>query len=526
MHAGSNPVTRSKIRLAVMNRYRLHLVLLFLLLSAPCFGSVSLNPSMTTAQIQSALNSAAQGDTVSFAVGAYTLTGSLYLPCRGLILTGPKSTPPTAVLTAQFTNNPIFQYNSTGGCQALGSIEYLAFHGTGAVYVGGGSNHSFTFEHNSVGGLPSKLSNITSESGLYFDGDMTTTLSNIMIASNLFGDDSSCTAAFKDASDDGGYCSGVIVHQGVTNGLTIEGNVFDHLEEGIHIEQLVNFTSGATESVCIGCRLTGNYIEHYQRIGIEVQVGTPSDAVDIEDNVVADPLDSSYNTFAVSAACCNDGYVMGTIGFSPGLIFTDNVLISTGPCGPECPPFGVEFWGTGSHGTNSLVEGNFSNGYTWGYGSGDWTISGNYICGPNFLTKGGYISNEEGQTNAPTTSGNTTAATCAAIPSVAPSISPAGGSFTGSVAVTISEASKNTAAWYTTDGSDPVPGSGTARIYSGPISVTRTTTVRAVGMWGNSIQPTGYPAGYGYSPSPAVTEKYTSVPPAPSLLKGVIGNVQ
>ena len=70
----------------------------------------------------------------------------------------------------------------------------------------------------------------------------------------------------------------------------------------------------------------------------------------------------------------------------------------------------------------------------------------------------------------------------------------------------------NTGIWYTTDGSTPVPGSGTAQYIAsgGTIAVSTTTTVKAVGMWGAQNQPTSYPSGYGYAPSAVISATYTA----------------
>jgi hypothetical protein len=80
--------------------------------------------------------------------------------------------------------------------------------------------------------------------------------------------------------------------------------------------------------------------------------------------------------------------------------------------------------------------------------------------------------------------------------------------------VTLSHSGKNrdanTGIWYTTDGSTPVPGSGTAKYIAsgGSIVVSATTTVKAVGMWGAANQPTAYPPGYGYVPSTVQSTTY------------------
>jgi hypothetical protein len=468
---------------------------------------VNITAGMSTSAIQSALNGAPSGATISFAAGNYSITSKITVPCANLQLTGPVSTPPTAKLSANYTNDVILGYN--GGCATLGSVSYLAFANTGAIYFAPGNNSNFTFEYNTVSNLPSNQSNVASQSGLFFDGAMWTTLSNVLIKYNTFGDANSCSAVFALATDQGGYCAGVITSQGVDNNIDIENNVFRHVEEGVHFNQLTTYNPGQVNSVCVSCKVDYNYIVNYHRIGIEIQNSTPTNSLMLEHNAVIDPLNSSWGTFAVSLACCQSGYTIGVNGFSPALIFNDNLLIASQPCGAECPPYGVEFWGTGSQGTNSLIEGSFSNGYTWGFGASPWAINNNYICGPNYPTQGAYIANEEHQTNTPAESGNVTAAQCQTTQSTAPTISPSGGSFSTSQVVTLSDAGPNTGIWYTTDGSTPTPGSGTAKYYTGPLTISATTTIKAVGMWGSISEPASYPAGYGYVPSTGVSATLT-----------------
>ena len=474
---------------------------------APTGPVVSVDPSMSTQEIQSALNGAPSGATISFAAGVYTVTTPITVPCANLQLTGPVSDPPTATLSASFNNQVILGYN--GGCSSLGAIRYLGFANTGAVYFGIGNNSNFTFDHNTVSNLPSNLSNLESESGLFFDGNLGTTLSNILIQYNTFGDANSCGAVFATLTDQGGYCAGVTTSQGENNDVTIQNNIFQHVEEGIHFNQLASWNPGAHDSVCVDCTIDYNYVVNFHRIGIEIQVDTPTDPIMLEDNAVVDPLNSFYGTFATSLACCQWGAIMGTAGNSPGFVFNDNLLIASQPCGAECPPYGVEFWGTGSQGSNSLIEGNFSNGYAWGFGAGSWEIINNYICGPNFLSLGGYITNEENQINVPSLLSNVSALLCQATTSSTPTIAPSGGSFSTSQVVTLSDSGANTGIWYTIDGSTPVPGSGTAIRYTSPFTISSSMVVKAVGMWGAANQPASYPNGYGYVPSAVVTAAFT-----------------
>jgi Chitobiase/beta-hexosaminidase C-terminal domain len=471
-------------------------------------GGVKVNPGMSTSALQSVLDKAPRGSTITFAAGNYPLTTALMIPCRDLHITGPVATTPTATLTALYQNGDIFIFQ--GGCPALGSVRYLHFEKTGAVYFGNGDDSNFTFEHNLVTELPSGINNVAAEAALYFDGSLTTKLKNIVIKYNTFGDDKSCVAVFATPHEQGGYCAGVITHQGEVNNITINYNNFIHVEQGVHFLQLAEFKPGQPSGVCISCKLQYNYIVHYHRIGIEIQISTPTDPILVEHNAIVDPINSSWITFAVSMACCQSGFVQTVNGHSPGYIFNDNVLVSTLPEGRGgCPPYGVEFWGTGPQGTNSLIQGTFCHGYTWGFGSAPWSITHNYICGPNFVPKGGYITNQQKQNNPPTQSDNIVDTKCLPTASKAPVILPSGGSTSGSQVVTLSDPGQNTGIWYTTDGSTPVPGAGTARYYTAPFTVSNTTTVKAVGMWGALNQPVSYPSGYGYIPSNVVTASYT-----------------
>ncbi len=76
--------------------------------------------------------------------------------------------------------------------------------------------------------------------------------------------------------------------------------------------------------------------------------------------------------------------------------------------------------------------------------------------------------------------------------------------------ITLTDAGPNTSIYYTTDGSTPVPGSGTTQLYTGPFSITLPVTVKSVGMWGVAPEPLSYAAPYGFVPSAVQTASYTA----------------
>src|SRR5207253_867197 len=76
---------------------------------------------------------------------------------------------------------------------------------------------------------------------------------------------------------------------------------------------------------------------------------------------------------------------------------------------------------------------------------------------------------------------------------VAPTFNPAGGSFVGSVTVTLSTTTSGATIYYTTDGSTPTTASS---VYTVPVPLTTTTTLRAMaaasGMSNSSVTSAAY----------------------------------
>ncbi|MGH9825013.1 MAG: FN3 associated domain-containing protein, partial [Blastocatellia bacterium] len=77
-----------------------------------------------------------------------------------------------------------------------------------------------------------------------------------------------------------------------------------------------------------------------------------------------------------------------------------------------------------------------------------------------------------------------------------PAIGPAPGTYTNSVAVTITDSTSGSAIYYTTDGTSPSPGVGTTKLYSASFSLTSSATVNAIatesGFSNSSIASSAY----------------------------------
>ncbi|MGA9569862.1 MAG: chitobiase/beta-hexosaminidase C-terminal domain-containing protein [Candidatus Acidiferrales bacterium] len=75
----------------------------------------------------------------------------------------------------------------------------------------------------------------------------------------------------------------------------------------------------------------------------------------------------------------------------------------------------------------------------------------------------------------------------------APVMNPPAGSYEGSVSVTMSSATPNSTMYYTTDGTAP---STSSNLYSGPVTLTVTTTINAIAISSGAIQSTDSAAAY------------------------------
>lgn len=482
-------------------------------------STCAISSGASESTIQSTLNSCGSGNTAVFAAGTYSLSSTLRVPC-GVSLAGPEvawSNPSayTATLNSSVPADPAVVFS---GCSTAASVQYLNCDGGRPSPDGGqcfyfpAGTSNMTLSYNHFYGIQGSAENPNWYDGLVrFDGNASSSVSsNDTVEWNIFGNPSlgDCSNimsnyTYAGLGGDGGYCNGLGIHNGMVN-LVVENNIFQFMEQGMKTFE------GAGE--CVNCTIAYNDFNNIHRINYETQAnigGSQPTSMYIFYNSVHDQFATNYGSWGFSAANgCNSGCVTET---------NYNVLINNvnATSAGQYTPGAIEVWGSnGTTDSYNLIQGYWANGIMTST-TGQFVYTGNNFCmsnGGSTTTpgKGGYF-NAETSNSLPYTAsatGNTFSgsSTCAQT-SVTPVISLASGSQTVTFTNPGQNRDKNTGIWYTTDGTNPVPGAGTARYISsgGTITVGPATTVKAVGMWGAANQPTSYPPGYGYVPSAMVS---------------------
>jgi hypothetical protein len=498
-------------------------VMAFLACGRAHAATCPISAGASQATVQSTLNSCGSGNTASFATGTYSFSSAVSVPC-GVSLAGPTVAwpgPYTATLNFSGNNVP-FRY--PGGCSTAVKIEYLNWNGGipspdgGQVLYFPAGTSNVTISYNYFHGNQGSTSAPNSYDGLvYFDGNSGSSVdNNITVSWNTFGQTSmaACsnlmTAYYNGLSGNGGYCVGLGLHNGFNN-LLVSNNIFQFMEQGAKVFE--------NQGECVSCVFQYNDFNNIHRIEFETQAnigGSQPTSMTVQYNSLETQYDTNFGSWGLSVANgCPSGCVTNT---------NYNVLINNEQAtggGGTYTPGAIEMWGSnGTGGNYNLIQGLWANGIMIAT-TGQFVLNNNTFCmtfggstTPN--GSGGYFNNEDGPSHTASASGNTfTTASCPKT-SVAPTISPASGSFTTSQTVTFTNPGTNrdanTGIWYTTDGSTPVPGAGTAQYIAsgGTIAVSTTTTVKAVGMWGAQNQPTSYPSGFGYVPSAVQSATYTA----------------
>jgi Bacterial Ig-like domain (group 2)/Beta xylosidase C-terminal Concanavalin A-like domain len=375
---------------------------------------------------------------------------------------------------------------------------------------------------------------------------------NVSIVWNVFGDGSSdCnpimnlyTYQGSTFNSSGGYCNGVGVAVSTTNVL-IQNNDFEHLEQGIKFFE----GSGAPNDpnhtyLLVDGIVDRNDFGQIHRIPLEAQqtvatgpaASSQRSSFYLTNNSQHDFISPAFGTFGFSIPMCCGGYT----GYNPDnqINCGNNTMVDNNPTPSSLTGSGAhsgeafEWWGTG-YCSNNLIQGYYgsygagasggptpnSGGAGVAYGYTNTTemtwVANNNTCQFTYSSNSGCVSDAGYGSTPPTQSGNVTSTGATPRTTFAPTISPTGGSQSYPLRVTFTDPGYtsgsgplgNTGIWYTTDGSSPVPGAGTARYIAsgGTIVLNSATTLKAVGMWGALNQPTSYPSGYGHVPSPVIS---------------------
>jgi hypothetical protein len=498
-----------------------------------CGGpTVSLDSSMSTSAIQTALSGAADCSVILFATGTYNINSHINLPCpqTGMTLAGPPVPYPgpyTATLNGSVGGNWGFSY---GPCSSKVIIEYLNWNGGEPSAGGGGflyaapATNNLTVQYNFLHGNQASVTDGHEyDSLIWLDGydsapagdyDNNDTIAwNIMGASN----DGTATNAdcgalanlytYQGATFDavGGYCAAIGVLSS-TNGLTINNNNIQYQEQGMKF-----YEGGSTAPMFFyqtNQNVVANDLSYIHRITLEAQQSPTG--TNVINNSIHDQVNPAWGSWGLS------------MPEGPSVNCNNNVLIANlTNAGGTAGPGSVEFWGAGTC-NNNLVQGYWGAGMQYGYGGTGWTLSNNIIQHPANTS---YINNEENITCCyPAMTGNVETPQLSAVTSAAPTISPTPtGAYSAAVTVTLTDTGVtnggvgpqgNTTIYYTTDGNTPTTSSTVCNPTPGTTScsfqVAAGATVEAIGMWGSLNQPKSYPVGYGFVPSPVVSASFKS----------------
>jgi Chitobiase/beta-hexosaminidase C-terminal domain/Bacterial Ig-like domain (group 2) len=509
---------------------------------AACTGVTS---GMTEAQVVSAINacSSAGGGSVNFGAGVYgPFTSNFSLPCN-VSLSGPvvaysQTHNQTAILrgSASFIGQPL---QTAAGCSNHQTIQYLEWNGEQPTVTGGGGGfiqvsagtQNLTVQNNWIHGMNAPSSDTygdqnTQANGIYFCcGTGSPVTQSVAITHNEFGSESysDCGGAMEEQQTEngGGFCNGVGVHTNTAN-VSVDHNIFHYLEQGAKYYEDSGYCNPFTMSY--------NSFSYIQRIPYETQCNAGTSSAPTLMYIQYNYFGNRYNgnggqqNYDISAAngCGNGagGYCITHTDYNVDVQNINNSVHGAG----------YEIWG--QQGTTANY--NLWEGYVAGAGGAiDWSQNGSFTFDNNTFnivggsntsctaSTGGYLNHEQsGTAYTPACAGNAFSnAGTGTYASAAPSISPGGGQFSGAQAITLTNTGANrdlnTSIWYTTNGSTPVPGANGTSLYTGPFSITSTTTINALGMWGAQNQPTSYPTGVGYVPSGIVRAIYTASGVAP-----------
>jgi hypothetical protein len=517
------------------------------------------NPSQTTLQNAITSCSSSGGGTVQLSAGTTSISSTLNLAC-GVIVSGPvvplvnNQVTPTAEITGG--SHQIYLFSMAGGCTSGNTgfgLEYLRLDGNATLTIDGNSYNGITIMYDTLTSLdPTSGTDIPS---IYFTQGSGNVVQNVTIEYDTIGDSNSCNWLSSTSDDSCGEIEAWAQSSAQSRmvNFIVKYNVIRYLGEGIHFLPST-YVVGSPTNYCDNCDIEYNYFTNIHRYNIEFQSGTANHPLIESNNVFTNPRFNYYNSNAVSQPCCQFSNADGTYSWpanTPGVYTQNNLIFNTVASGLYFL-WGYEGGGASGQYTNNLIQGNVCTGDTYTFGPNvpadvpNYGLAINYntiqgpimsaapsgggptgLCGIHPANFDGYIVCEcsvpGGEQPRPKSIvGNVEQATPTSVTSVAPTISPASGVQTFPLTVTLTDPGYtssttpvplgNTGIWYTTDGSTPVPGSGTAKyLASGQtFQLDSAGTVKAVGMWGTPPQPTSYPSGYGFVPSAVKSAHYTS----------------
>jgi hypothetical protein len=416
-------------------------------------------------------------------------------------------------------------------CTQPTAIEYLNFSSaTTGIYVQT-SFTNLTIAHNQFTNIPGSQSQTSAM--VFASGNTTSNTASMLtkttVSYNQLGDSNSCVSptnvmADTDSPEDyEGACNGIVIFSSI-DGLTVTYNNFYHLAEGVHIN-CPNYANQQYACEPPGGAITNNITAEYNdfsnihRITWEEQAQQVSGIV-FEYNSEHDWYKPYFGSFGLSMACCYNSTATPNLNGSNNVVLFNVNAGSSGRYG-----YGMEAMGYHAIYNNELIQATNSPGkapgMAWGCGNvasmSNDTVQGGF--GTDFIVSEGTF--PCGTVTIPgALSGNNTGSTVTTFASAAPGVSPASGSQSFPLTVTLTDPGftsgslplANTGIWYTTDGSTPVPGSGTAQRLDngGTFALSAAATVKAVGMWGAANQPASYPSGFGFVPSSVVTATFSA----------------
>lgn len=499
------------------------------------------------------------GHTVFFQAGSFTISAQVPIGCptsSGLLITGPTPTgvgttwpiTPTALLTSTLGANWAFFGNACGNGT---TIQYLRYNGNnpsggggGFLYASPAMNHLTVTYNWFYGNSAIQATSHPSDTFIWFDGSPvvgSTRTTNATITWNRFGFTGSSDCAnlmnvlggnnacvnngsgggyvlggsaqcwYQDNNvekSSGGYCAAVGIHVNSDN-FTLSNNSVQTQEQAFKF--FIGCGGGCPDNYKpTNVTMNANDFAGIHRIGVEAQQGSPGPWIETNNDIHDEIL---FDGVSWGLSLPQDG---------PQTI-TGNVLIEQNDKGTDkygngaARSYAIEYWG-GPTLNNNLIQGLWGGSVAWGYNNiTPWFVNNNTFQQlPTYFES--YVSQEEGNTNAPSQSGNVESNTVSAFGSMAPNISPTpSGTYSSAIAVTITDNGYtsgtlplgNTSIYYTIDGSAPTT-SSTWCASPCSLSVTPGTTVNAIGMWGALNQPKSYPAGYGFVPSSVVGAHYSA----------------